>query len=246
MKNLIFGIFTIVIFSSSSSHINKVVSKIDKENDKEWESLFDGKTLNGWHRYNLKGVKSIWTAKNGVLSLDPDLIPKGNYNHDIVTDNIYKSFQLSIEWNISEGGNSGIFWGVQEGGGIRSPYLTAPEIQIIDNERHPDARQKLKFHQAGAVYDLVEPSKDVCKPAGQWNHVLLSIDHNKNKGSVKLNGTKILEFPLRGEKWESLVANSKFSDKCEYKRFAKLKAGKIGLQDHGNKVSFRNIKIRKL
>jgi hypothetical protein len=246
MKNLIFGIFTIVIFSSSSSHFNKVVSKIDKENEKEWESLFDGKTLNGWHRYNLKGVKSIWTAKNGVLSLDPDLIPKGNYNHDIVTDNIYKSFQLSIEWNISEGGNSGIFWGVQEGGGIRSPYLTAPEIQIIDNERHPDARQKLKFHQAGAVYDLVEPSKDVCKPAGQWNHVLLSIDHNKNKGSVKLNGTKILEFPLRGEKWESLVANSKFSDKCEYKRFAKLKAGKIGLQDHGNKVSFRNIKIRKL
>ncbi|OUW34716.1 MAG: glycosyl hydrolase [Flavobacteriaceae bacterium TMED179] len=242
MKQLIVGVFILTFFMSSSYTKTEVIY----ENDKEWETLFDGKTLNGWHRFNLKGVKSIWTVKNGVLTFDPNLIPKGNYVHDLVTDKIYKNFQLSIEWNISEGGNSGIFWGVQEGKSISNPYLTAPEIQIIDNDRHPDAKEKLKFHQAGAVYDLVEPSKDVCKPAGQWNHVILTIDHNKNQGSVKLNGTKILEFPLRGEKWKSLVANSKFSDECEYKRFAKLKSGKIALQDHGDKVSFRNIKIRKL
>ena len=185
-------------------------------------------------------------GKKRSITFDPDLIQRGDYVHALVTDKIFKSFQLSIEWNISEGGNSGIFWGVQEGENLSKPYLTAPEIQIIDNERHPDAKDKPKFHQAGAVYDLVEPTKDVCNPAGQWNHFLLTIDHNKNKVSVKLNGTKILEFPLSGEKWESLIANSKFSDECEYKRFAKLKSGKIGLQDHGNKVSFRNIKIRRL
>jgi len=180
------------------------------------------------------------------LTFDPALRPKGDYVHDIVTDKIYKNFELSIEWNISEGGNSGIFWGVQEGELHNKPYATGPEIQVLDNERHPDAKANPKFHQAGALYDLVQPSKDVCKPAGQWNHILLSIDHIKNKGSVKLNGTQIVEFPLSGPQWDALVSNSKFNDQCEFKYFGKFKSGKIGLQDHSDKVSFRNIKIRKL
>jgi len=212
----------------------------------DWESLFDGETLNGWHRFNRKGVTPIWTAKNGVLTFDPELRPKGDYIHDIVTDKVYKSFELSIEWNISERGNSGIFWGVQEGESHNKPYSTGPEIQIIDNERHPDAKVNPNYHQAGALYDLVQPSKDVCNPAGEWNHIVLKVDHNKNQGSVKLNGTKIVEFPLSGPEWDALVSNSKFNDDCNFKRFGKFKSGKIGLQDHGNKVSFRNIKIRKL
>ena len=212
----------------------------------DWESLFDGETLNGWHRFNRKGVTPIWTAKNGLLTFDPELRPKGDYIHDIVTDKAYKSFELSIEWNISEGGNSGIFWGIQEGESHNKPYSTGPEIQVLDNERHPDAKANPKFHQAGALYDLVQPSKDVCNPAGEWNHIVLKIDHNKNQGSVKLNGTKIVEFPLSGPEWDALVSNSKFNDDCNFKRFGKFKSGKIGLQDHGNKVSFRNIKIRKL
>ncbi len=238
MRRLIIGVFILTFFISSSYTKTEVIT----ENEKEWESLFDGKTLNGWHRFNRKGVKSIWTAKKGVLTFDPTLRPKGDYVHDIVTDKIFKSFQLSIEWNISEGGNSGIFWGVQEGANILNPYSSGPEIQVLDNERHSDAKANPKFREAGALYDLVQPSKDVCKPAGQWNHVLLTIDHNKNEGSVELNGTKIVEFPLRGEKWDAMVYNSKFKDKCDFKRFARLRTGKIGLQDHGDKVSFRNIK----
>ena len=238
---------TIIVFQLFNYKQVKNSSNEDLNNVKSssWISLFKNNSLEGWHYFQDDGNKSGWTVDEGVFTFTSENA-SGEGDKSLLSDKDYSSFIIYFEWKVSPRSNSGFFWGVQEGGGIRSPYLTAPEIQIIDNERHPDARQKVKFHQAGAVYDLVEPSKDVCKPAGQWNHILLSIDHNKNKGSVKLNGTKILEFPLRGEKWESLVANSKFSDKCEYKRFAKLKAGKIGLQDHGNKVSFRNIKIRKL
>jgi hypothetical protein len=242
MKVIIIALVTVGLLSSSSTLKEK---ETDTNTDK-WESLFDGETLNGWHRFNRKGVTPIWTAKDGILTFDPVLRPKGDYIHDIVSDKIYKSFQLSIEWNISEGGNSGIFWAVQEGENHNKPYSTGPEIQVLDNERHPDAKANPNYHQAGALYDMVQPTKNVCNPAGEWNHLILTIDHNKNEGSVELNDTKIVEFPLSGSEWDSMVANSKFNDDCGFKRFGKMKAGKIGFQDHGDKVSFRNIKIRKL
>ena len=242
MKKLFLVLLSLGLMSG-----NTLTKEKNNPTDTEkWESLFDGKTLQGWHRFNRMGVTPIWTANDGVLTFDPKLRPKGDYIHDIVTDKTYRSFQLSIEWNISEGGNSGIFWGVQEGENHNKPYSTGPEIQVLDNERHPDAKANPNFHQAGALYDMVQPSKNVCKPAGEWNHVLLTIDHNKNEGSVELNGTKIVEFPLSGEEWDSLVANSKFNDDCDFKRFGKMKSGKIGLQDHGDKVSFRNIRIKEL
>ena len=242
MKKIFIALVTIGILTSSSL----LKEKETESNTDKWESLFDGETLNGWHRFNRKGVTPIWTAKDGVLTFDPALRPKGDYIHDIVSDKIYKSFQLSIEWNISEGGNSGIFWAVQEGESHYYPFSTGPEIQVLDNERHPDAKENPNYHQAGALYDMIQPTKDVCKPAGEWNHIILTIDHNKNEGSVKLNGTKIVEFPVSGTEWDAMVSNSKFNDDCYFKRFGKMKSGKIGLQDHGNKVSFRNIKIRKL
>ena len=239
MKKIILLLLGLVFISNSTS-------PIENKKEEDWESLFDGKTLNGWHRFNRKGVPSIWKVNDGRLTFDPVDSPKGDYIHDIVTDKSYENFELSIEWNISEGGNSGIFWAVQEGESYNKPYSTGPEIQVLDNERHPDAMANPKFHQAGALYDLVQPTKDVCKPAGKWNHVLLTIDHNKNQGSVRLNGVKIIEFPLSGPKWDTLVSKSKFNDDCDFKNFGKFTSGKIGLQDHGDKVSFRDIKIRKL
>lgn len=117
MKNTILILLSLVFISATSF-----------PSEEKWESLFDGETLNGWHRFNRKGVTPVWTAKEGVLTFDPELRPKGDYIHDLVTDKIYKSFELSIEWNISEGGNSGIFWGVQEGEAHNKPYSTGPEI----------------------------------------------------------------------------------------------------------------------
>ncbi|MDA8657567.1 DUF1080 domain-containing protein [Flavobacteriaceae bacterium] len=242
MNKLLIATFLVTLFTSSSVPVEEK----NTNPEAEWQSLFDGETLNGWHRFNRKGVEPIWKAENGILSFEPSLRPEGDYVHDIVTDEEFTSFQLSIEWNIAEGGNSGIFWGVQEGESHERPYSTGPEIQVLDNERHPDAKANPKYHQAGALYDLVQPSKDVCKPAGEWNHILLTIDHNKNEGSVELNGTKIVEFPLKGEAWDTMVANSKFKDRCAFRNFGKYETGKIGLQDHGDLVSFRNIKIRKL
>ena len=242
MKKIVFSILMLGFLTSSSLPLELT----NPETNGDWVSLFDGETLTGWHRFNRNGVTPIWTAKDGVLTFDPELRPKGDYIHDIVTDKIFKSFELSIEWNISEGGNSGIFWGVQEGEAHNKPYSTGPEIQVLDNERHPDAKANPNFHQSGALYDLVQPKVNVCKPAGEWNHIVLKIDHNTNEGSVTLNGTQIVEFPLSGPEWDALVSNSKFNDDCNFKRFWKFKSGKIGLQDHGNKVSFRNIKIREL
>ena len=166
---------------------------------KEWTPLFDGETFNGWHQYNGEGMSDQWSIVDNSMVFTP----KENRNYgdggkNIVTDKEYTNFVLSMEWNVSEVGNSGVFWGVKESEEFGEPYLTGPEIQVLDNERHPDAKANPKYHQAGALYDLVQPSKDVCKPAGEWNHILLTIDHNKNEGSVELNGTKIVEFPLKG------------------------------------------------
>ena len=222
----------------------KTSKTVDAPQQGEWVALFDGETMNGWHQYNGEGVGEEWTVENGVMTFEPKENRQwGDGGKNIVTDKEYTNFVLSIEWKVSEAGNSGIFWGVKEDDAYGEPYVTGPEIQILDNERHPDALANPKFHQAGALYDLVQPTADVCRPAGEWNHVLLTVDHTANKGSVVLNDTEIVTFPLHGEAWDKLVANSKFKD---WEGFGAFKTGRIGLQDHDDRVSFRNIKIKEL
>lgn len=210
----------------------------------EWISLFDGKTFNGWHQYNGEDIGAEWSINDGIMTFDPKKDRQyGDGGKNIVTDKDFTNFILSIEWKVSEAGNSGIFWGIKESKEYGEPYQTGPEIQILDNERHPDAKANPKYHQAGALYDLVQPTADVCNPAREWNHVMLTINHKINKGSVQLNGTEIVSFPLSGKAWDKLVSGSKFKD---WKGFGEFKTGKIGLQDHDDKVSFRNIKIKEL
>ena len=220
--------------------------------NEEWISLFDGKTFNGWHQYNGESIGKEWAVEKGIMVFNPE----GNRNYgdggrNIVTDKEFTNFILSIEWKVSEAGNSGIFWGVKEGEEFGEPYLTGPEIQVLDNDRHPDAQENPKYHQAGALYDMVQPTSDVCNPAGEWNLVVLSIDHNTNKGSVVLNGTEIVTFAVHGPEWDSLVKASKFGNKeasnyLEAPKFGTFRTGKIGLQDHEDQVFFRNIKIKEL
>ncbi|WP_224484962.1 3-keto-disaccharide hydrolase [Robertkochia aurantiaca] len=211
------------------------------EDTDEWLVLFDGSSTDAWHGYNEPEdtFPENWKVEGDALVF----YPKEGENHTIVTDEEFTSFILSLEWKISEGGNSGIMWAVQEMPEYNRAYYTGPEIQVLDNQKHPDANVGGKTHQAGALYDMVPPSEDVSSPLGSWNTYEIEINHNTKEGRVTHNGVVVTEFPLDEEAWKAMVANSKFAD---WKDFAGDWTGKIALQDHDDKVAYRNIKIKKL
>ena len=209
------------------------------DDSSEWIMLFDGSSFDNWRGYLSEGMYDNWTIEDGAMAFTPG--EEGGKN--IITKERYTNFVLSLEWKISEAGNSGIFWGVHEDEKYPEAYQTGPEIQVLDNEKHPDAKVGDGIHTAGALYDMVKPSKDVTKPVGEWNLCVIEIDHKTNTGKVSLNGTEIVSFPVHGDQWDAMVANSKFKD---WEGFGKYQTGHIGLQDHSDKVWYRNIKIKKL
>ena len=221
------------------------------ENDKsDWIYIFDGKSFDGWHQYNSDVIGSQWSINNGELIFRNNKDSK----QDLVTEEEFENFELSIEWNISKGGNSGIFYGVKEFPELDEAYKSGPEIQVLDNENFFTTT---KLHKSPSLYDLVGSDKNNVKvnPHGEWNHLLLRIDHKKNLGTVVMNGEFAFSYPLYGSEWDKLVSKSKFRYKDyyvnrgtdnEFLAFGSFKSGKIGLQDHGSDVKFRNIKIKKL
>ncbi|APG59765.1 3-keto-disaccharide hydrolase [Christiangramia salexigens] len=219
----------------------KEVVKAEESAQEEWKVLFDGENLDNWKAYNKDSISSQWQVKDGAIVFTP-AEGKREKSENLITKEEFGDFELSLQWKISEGGNSGIMWAVQEEEKYSEPYLTGPEIQVLDNQKHPDAKNG-PVRQAGALYDMIPASKDVTKPAGEWNDVLIRIDHKANKGSVTLNGTKIGEFPLHGEEWDKMVSKSKFSG---WEGFGKSRTGHIALQDHDDQVWYRNIKIKTL
>ena len=131
----------------------------------DWITIFDGKSFEGWHIYNSSDKIDSWSIIDSAMVLTPDEKNIGSgTGKDIVTDNSYTNFELSLEWKISEGGNSGIFWGVVEDKKFPTPFITGPEIQVLDNERHKDTFIKPNFHQAEALYDIVEQTSNVSNP----------------------------------------------------------------------------------
>lgn len=209
-----------------------------EQESSEWIQLFDGTTFSGWHGYNTDSISQSWSIENNCLVFTPKEGQKGG---NLVTDKDYTNFKLSLEWKISEAGNSGIFWGVHEDAKYRSPYNTGPEIQILDNDKHSDG--EFETHRAGSLYDMIAPSEEAVNPVGEWNICVIEIDHNKNRGIVWLNDILIVSFDVHGEGWDQMVSDSKFKD---WEGFGTYTTGKIGLQDHGDKVFFRNIKLIEL
>jgi hypothetical protein len=200
-----------------------------------WKVLFDGNNTDAWRGFKKDTLPQGWQVKEGTLTL----VNKGA--GDIITKDEYENFELELEWKISEGGNSGIFYNVVEDTKYNNTYETGPEMQVLDNERHPDAKAgKNGNRTAGSNYDLI-PTSQPAKPAGEWNQVKLVV----NKGHVEhwLNGTKVVEYQLWSPEWEKMVAGSKFVSMPDY---GKAKKGHIALQDHGDPVWFRNIRIREL
>jgi len=201
-----------------------------------WVDLFDGKTTKGWHSYGQTSAAAQWEAKDGAIHLDK---AKGG-SGDLVTDKEYGNFDLKLEWKISPNGNSGILFYVHEDPAkYEEAYYTGPEMQVLDNNGHPDG--KIHKHRAGDLYDLIPCSKETVRPVGEWNQVEII----SNNGSLKLflNGTNVVSTTMWDESWKSLVAGSKFR---QWPDFGTFKRGRIDLQDHGNEVWYRNIKIKEL
>ncbi len=228
-------------------NIEKESTEAEKElkvtsDAEDWTVLFDGASFENWKEYLNEGVSDNWKIEGNALVFYPPKDRENGQAFNLVTKNEYTDFVLTLDWKISEGGNSGIFWGVKEDPSLPEAYQTGPEIQVLDNEKHPDAKAGTT-HQAGSLYDMVSPVKDVTKPIGEWNTCVLTINHKTNKGSVVLNNVEIVTFPVNNPEWSAMVAKSKFADWAD---FGKYPTGKIGLQDHGDMVSYRNIKIREL
>lgn len=245
MKKIIFSAAFLVFFISCKEE-KKTTPEVPKSEIKvvenEWEILFDGTSFDAWKEFQNDQVSDVWKIDGDAMVYTPPINEADNKNHDLVTKKEFTDFILSLDWKISEGGNSGVFWGVSEDSVYHTGYQTGPEIQVLDNDKHPDAKAGTT-HQAGALYDMLPPAEDVTNPVGEWNTMVLTINHKKNKGSVLLNDTEIVVFPIANEEWNGMVSNSKFAD---WEGFGKFTTGKIGLQDHGNVVAFRNIKIKQL
>lgn len=224
---------------SKKSEETETVKEKVSNNESEWITLFDGSSFNNWRGYLTEEIHPEWIIENGAMAFTPG--EKGGKN--IISKQKFTNFVLSLEWKISEGGNSGVFWSVYEDEKFPEAYQTGPEIQVLDNEWHPDSKVANGTHKAGSLYDMISCPDEFINPAGEWNLCVLEINHETNLGKVSMNGTEVMTFPVHGITWNNMVSNSKFNG---WEGFGKYQTGHIGLQDHGDKVWYRNIKIKEL
>jgi len=240
--SILFLISISIFYSCSSGKVTTAGevpnSLTQKEKNSGWVLLFDGQTMNGWHTYNKSDVSKNWSIEDGALVMTPP--SKKGDRGDIITNEEYENYEFSTEWKISEGGNSGIIFNVKEDPEYPNTYTTGPEMQVLDNIKAAD--NKKENHLAGLLYDLsgnAELSKP--KPIGEWNKARI-IQKNGHL-TFYFNGIKTVDIQQGSTEWKNMITNSKFKD---WPDFATSPKGKIAFQDHGHKVAFRNIKIRKL
>jgi len=195
-----------------------------------WRLLFDGESTAGWRNYGKPTISDGWKVQDGALT-------RVGAGGDIITNDEFGNFELTIDWKIEPGGNSGIFYRASEE--KDEIYWNAPEMQVLDDAKHPDGQNPLQ--SAGAAYDLYPAPRGHVRPGGEWNTARLVV--NGNHVEQWLNDFKMVEFELGSRDWDSKIAGSKFKPHAQ---FGKNAQGHIGLQDHGNVVAFRNIKIRVL
>jgi 3-keto-disaccharide hydrolase len=195
-----------------------------------WRSLFDGATTAGWRGYKRADVPDGWRVVDGALT-------RVGQGGDLITDDQFGNFELALDWKVQPRGNSGVFYRVTEEG--EETYFTGPEMQVLDDAGHPDGKSRLT--SAGAAYGLYPSPAGVVRPAGEWNQarVLANGAHVEHW----LNGTKVVEYELWSPDWEKRLRESKFT---AWPKYGRSPRGHIALQDHGDTVAYRNIKIRVL
>jgi hypothetical protein len=205
---------------------------------KGFKPLFDGKTTTGWHTYNKTNVGSAWQVQDGALHLDPKTKGKDG-GGDLVTDKEYKDFHLKYEWKVAPKANSGLIFYVHEEPKYHATYSTGLEMQVLDNDGHPDG--KITKHRSGDLYDLVKSKSEPVKPVGEWNKA--EIISKKGNLTLVLNGVEVVKTTLWDENWKNLIAGSKFA---KWENWGTYRSGKIALQDHGDEVWYKNISIKEL
>src|SRR5258705_3704423 len=223
----------------SDNASNDSTTKDKKENNDVMEnkatSLFDGKSFSGWHSFNGgKEIKSWAIEDNAMVCLGT---AKDAHGGDIVSDNDYSNFELTWDWKVTKGANSGVMYHVIESTKYKAPYETGPEYQVIDDIGFPGKLEE--WQKAGADYAMYLPNdKKKLNPVGEWNTSKIVF----NKGHVEhwLNGEKIVAFQAGNDEWTKKKNEGKWKD---YPDYGIAKKGKIALQDHGNKVYCKNISI---
>lgn len=227
---IVSGLVLIVMGCSSTAQTTKA--------KKGFTPLFDGKTTSGWHTYGKTTVGSAWQVQDGAIHLDPKTKGKDG-GGDLVTDKEYTNFHLKLEWKVAPKSNSGVIFYIHEDPKYSQTYSTGPEMQVLDNDGHPDG--KITKHRAGNLYDMVKSDIEPVKPVGEWNKSEIISD----KGTLTfiLNGVKVVNTTMWDANWKALIAGSKFAT---WEGFGTYKTGKISLQDHGDEVWYRNISIKEL
>lgn len=243
MRLLVSSIFVVLLVASSAVAQEPAHNTLtEQEKEKGWELLFDGETTDGWRGYNDEAFPDEgWKVEDGTLTIMGSGGGVSGSGGDIVTTDTYDDFILKLEWKISKGGNSGIFYRAIEQEDV-AIYWSAPEMQVLDNANHPDAdKGENGNRKAGSLYDLIPAQPQPFTGHGEWQQVKIvaegaHIEH-------WLNGEKVLEYELWTPEWYRMLRDSKF--KC-HPEFGDAHEGLIGLQDHGTTAHFRNIMIKEL
>ncbi|MFY0650987.1 MAG: DUF1080 domain-containing protein [Cyclobacteriaceae bacterium] len=217
----------------------------DEEKQDGWILMFDGKTSNGWRGFKMDHFPTRWEVVDGTFHMKSNATEEEKKDKgDIIYDTELENFIFRMEWKIAEGGNSGIFYLGQELDNFKKIYHTAPEMQVLDNDKHPDAKKgKDGNRKAGSLYDLIPAVPQNARAVGEWNEVEISVINREV--THKQNGVEVVKYKLDSPEWEALVADSKFPGLNE--NWVNIpQKGYIGLQDHGDDVWFRNLRVKVL
>ena len=256
MKKVLMMAAMVSMLASCGGNANKAA---EAEEDANTIVLFDGSSLEGWRGYGKDHVPARWSIEDGCLKFSGSgggEAQTGEGGDLIYAAQKFKNFELELEWKVSKGGNSGIFYLAQEikkeDGSYEPIYISAPECQVLDNENHPDAKLGVDGNrQSSSLYDMIPAKPQNSKPAGEWNKVKIMV----YKGTVVhfQNDVAVGEYHLWTPQWTEMLQASKFSEEKWPVAFNLLNncggenhEGYIGFQDHGDDVWFRNIKVKVL